>query len=153
MKMVISVGSNLENPIENVENALEQIAQKFTLLKRSSLYRTAPVGGPEQGDYINAIAVIDSSLEPLDVLQRLFEIEQAFNRTRDVRWGPRTLDLDLVDVQGVRSDDPNCLLPHPRAHQRAFVLVPWLEVEPDAELTGIGRVEAIGIPDQEVVRL
>lgn len=153
MKMVISVGSNLDEPIAQVDNAIEEIAREFRLVSQSSRYRTEPIGGPEQEPFINAVVVIESDLPPVEVLGHLHNIEDRAGRTREVRWGPRTLDLDLINVDGVVSEDPNCTLPHPRAHERGFVLVPWLEIDSEANIAGLGKVSEIGLPDQEVVKL
>lgn len=152
MKMVISIGANLGDPIESVTTAINEIQKVFTVLATSHLYRTAPVGGPDQDHFINAIMIIETIQEPIEVLRTLHGIEANFGRVRDIRWGPRTLDLDLIEA-GRISDDPDCQLPHPRAHERAFVLKPWLEVDPEAELSGLGKVREMAIPDQEVERL
>lgn len=153
MKMVISVGSNLDDPLAQVDQAIEKIARNFTLVTQSSRYRTAPVGGPDQPPFINAVVIIETTLCAPEVLKSLHSIEESAGRTRDVRWGPRTLDLDLINIDGLRSDDPTCTLPHPRAHQRAFVLIPWLEVDPEARLEGMGKVREIPLPHQEVERI
>lgn len=119
-------------------------------LQLSRLYVTAPVGGElveGQPDYVNAVAVARTSLAPATLLARLHALESAHGRTREARWGARTLDLDLVQYgdplagTDVRSEGPELLLPHPRAHERAFVLTPWLDVDPDATLrVGEGTV-------------
>lgn len=153
MKMVISIGSNLAEPIAEVEKAITALRQRFEVVSQSSLYRTAPVGGPDQPDYINAVVIISADQQPEEVLAVLHEIELTAGRVRDVRWGPRILDLDLIDAEGTVSDHSECMLPHPRAHQRAFVLLPWLEADPDAELTGMGKVRDMAIPDQAVARI
>ena len=110
------------------------------MYKRQSLYRTAPVGGVEQPDYLNAVVAGRTELSASDLLALCQRIEQAHGRTRDVRWGPRTLDVDVLRFGDVVSDDPRLTLPHPRAHERAFVLVPWFEVDADASVPGRGRV-------------
>lgn len=109
----------------------------------SSLYRTAPVGGPQQPDYVNAVVVIRTDLPAHDLLAVAQGIEAAAHRTRDVRWGPRTLDVDILAVAGTVSDDPALVLPHPRAHERGFVLVPWGEIDPDFDVPGRGSVAAL----------
>lgn len=143
MRMVISIGSNLDNPATQVERAIERLADEFTLIASSSIYRTSPVGRIDQPEFRNAIAIIEDEREPREVLSRLHALEQEAGRIRDERWGPRTLDLDLISVDSVTSADPTCTLPHPRASERAFVLLPWLEIEPDAELPGHGSVRAL----------
>jgi 2-amino-4-hydroxy-6-hydroxymethyldihydropteridine diphosphokinase len=123
----------------------------------SPVYETVPVGGPPQPDYLNAVVLAETTLPPLEFLDRLHEIEAAFDRVRVVRWGPRTLDIDIISVAGERSEDPELTLPHPRAHERAFVLAPWHDIDPDAELPGYGPVvdllagiETTGIRRSEV---
>lgn len=106
----------------------------------SPVYETVPVGGPPQPDYLNAVVLADIAISARDLLDRLHEVEAAFDRVRLVRWGPRTLDIDIIAVAGTRSDDPVLTLPHPRAHERAFVLAPWHDVDPDAVLPGHGPV-------------
>jgi 2-amino-4-hydroxy-6-hydroxymethyldihydropteridine diphosphokinase len=108
---------------------------------------------PDAASYdLNSVVLVESSLSPRELLDQMHEIENAWHRTREVRWGPRTLDLDLIEFEGVTSADPNLTLPHPRAHERAFVLVPWLEADPAAELTGFGPVMALlpTLGDQEI---
>lgn len=97
----------------------------------SGLWRTAAVGGPEQPDYLNAVVLVDTDLAPADLLAVAHDLEQAAGRERDIRWGPRTLDVDVLDVEGARSADPTLTLPHPRAHERAFVLAPWVQLDPE----------------------
>ena len=99
------------------------------------------VGGPVQDDYINAVVVMHCDRDPDRVLAGLQEIEHEFGRVREVRWGPRTLDLDIIAVDDMISVDPDLTLPHPRAHERAFVLVPWHEIDPEATLPHHGRIE------------
>jgi 2-amino-4-hydroxy-6-hydroxymethyldihydropteridine diphosphokinase len=125
--------------------AVEAIAvlPGVALHAESSVYSTAPIGGVEQPDYLNAVVIVDTTLSPRELLDCLHDVENSWHRTREVRWGPRTLDLDLIDYAGVTSDDPELTLPHPRAHERAFVLVPWLEADPEAELTGFGPVAGL----------
>ena len=125
---------------------------ELEILAESSVYSTAPIGGVEQPDYLNAVVIAETSLAPRDLLDALHGIEADWHRTREVRWGPRTLDLDLIDYRGVTSDGPELTRPHPRAHERAFVLVPWLEADPGAELTGFGPVAVLipGLGDQAI---
>lgn len=152
--VVIALGANLERDGEAPEATLRravrhlQRTRGLRSVRLSRLYATAPVGGGPvagQPDYVNAVAVARTSLAPATLLTRLHRIEADHGRTRDARWGARTLDLDLVQYgdpaagTDVRSDDPDLLLPHPRAHERAFVLVPWLDADPRATLrTGEG---------------
>ena len=140
--VVLALGSNLGDRRDILQGAVDAIAglpgTRVTAV--SPVYETAPVGGPAQPDYLNAIVLADVARPARELLDRLHEIEAAFDRVRVVRWGPRTLDIDVVDFGGARSDDPELTLPHPRAHERAFVLGPWRDVDPDAALPGRGPV-------------
>jgi 2-amino-4-hydroxy-6-hydroxymethyldihydropteridine diphosphokinase len=132
---VLSIGSNLGDRLAAVQGAID--AFRGWLLAVSPVYETAPWGPVPQGDFLNAVLVAtDAQAAPLDWLTRAQAAELAASRTRDVRWGPRTLDVDVITVDDVVSDDPKLTLPHPRAAERAFVLVPWLAVQPDARLSG-----------------
>jgi len=156
MRAVLSLGSNLGRRIEYLQGAVDALfdAPGLTLVAISSVYETEPVGGPEQGPYLNAVLLVETTHPPRVLLERVQSIEEAFGRTRDVRWGPRTLDIDLIKVGEIVSDDPELTLPHPRAHERAFVLVPWAEVEPDAVLPGHGPIrDLLARVDRSGVRL
>lgn len=158
VRYVISVGANLGSAQTIVANAIEDMAALMDgeLVAASSLYRTSPVSDVEQPDYINAVTIVESPLEPLEALRVLQSMEDRADRVRDVRWGPRTLDLDIVTVNAVVSDDPVLTLPHPHAHERAFVLIPWLEIEPDAALPGHGKVRNVvdaGFEGQDIERV
>jgi len=144
-RAVIALGANLGDARAALAGAVEAIAvlPGVALHAESSVYSTAPIGGVEQPDYLNAVVIVDTTLSPRELLDCLHDVENSWHRTREVRWGPRTLDLDLIDYAGVTSDDPELTLPHPRAHERAFVLVPWLEADPEAELTGFGPVAGL----------
>jgi 2-amino-4-hydroxy-6-hydroxymethyldihydropteridine diphosphokinase len=109
----------------------------------SPVYETVPVGGPPQPNYLNAVVLADVTIPSRELLDRLHEVEAAFDRVRIVRWGPRTLDVDIITVAGERSDDPDLTLPHPRAHERAFVLAPWHDADPDGVLPGYGPVAGL----------
>jgi 2-amino-4-hydroxy-6-hydroxymethyldihydropteridine diphosphokinase len=117
------------------------------------VYETEPVGGPEQDDYLNAVVICEGPQRPRDLLARAQQIEEAAGRVRDVRWGPRTLDVDLVAVDGVTVDEPDLTVPHPRARERGFVLVPWRDVDPTAELSDAGPVaDLLAVLDTAGVR-
>jgi 2-amino-4-hydroxy-6-hydroxymethyldihydropteridine diphosphokinase len=119
----------------------------------SPVYETVPVGGPPQPDYLNAVVLADVTIPARDLLDRLHEVEAAFDRVRKVRWGPRTLDIDIITVAGEQSDDPDLTLPHPRAHERAFVLAPWHDADPGAMLPGRGPVaDLLARADQAGIR-
>lgn len=140
---VLSLGSNLGDRRAALQGAVDSVlagdgAPRPVAL--SPVYETAPVGGPEQGAFLNAILVVDTAGAPRALLERAQAAERAFARVRKVRWGPRTLDVDVITFGDVRDDDPVLTLPHPRAHLRAFVLRPWLDIDPGAVLPGRGRV-------------
>lgn len=143
MRAVVALGANLEDPFGAVELAIALLEQSTDLIARSSLHSTKPVGGPPQPDYVNAICIIDSDLSPHELLDLLHGIEKSMGRVRNERWGPRVIDLDLITYGNVVSEEEDLILPHPRAHERRFVLEPWLEIDPDAELPLHGRVDAI----------
>jgi len=131
-RYAIGLGSNLGDRFEHLVTAVNEISSFVDDWTVSSLYETEPVGGPDQDPYLNASMVVDTDLGPLELLARLQEIEEIHGREREVRWGPRTLDLDiLVSSRGPHRDE-RLTLPHPRAAERAFVLVPLGEIWPDA---------------------
>ena len=134
-RAVLSIGSNLGDRAANLQAAVE--AFRPWLQAVSPVYETPPWGPVPQDEYFNAVLIVDDpTADPRDWLARAHAAEQKAGRTRDVRWGPRTLDVDVIAVDAVRSDDPELTLPHPRAGERAFVLVPWLAADPEATLAG-----------------
>jgi len=152
---VLSVGSNLGDRLGTLQGCVQAIARlKDTDVRAiSPVYETAPVGGPAQPDYLNAVVVIQTGLPPRDLLEAAHRIEADFGRVRAGRFGPRTLDIDIIDYCGEISGDPELTLPHPRAHERAFVLAPWHDVDPGAELPGQGAVaELLAGLDRDGVR-
>jgi 2-amino-4-hydroxy-6-hydroxymethyldihydropteridine diphosphokinase len=110
------------------------------VLAISPVYQTAPVGGPAQPDYLNAVLIVATGLAPPELLAAAHRIEAEFGRVRAERFGPRTLDIDIITYADLRSEDPVLTLPHPRAHERAFVLVPWHDIDAGASLPGRGPV-------------
>lgn len=142
---VIALGSNLENPVRQVEQALGAIAALpgVSLLKRSPLYATAPVGYADQPDFVNAVCIVETGLPPEQLLDALHAVEAAAGRTRSFRNAPRTLDLDIIDYGGRVSSGPRLTLPHPRAHERAFVMRPLADIAPDFVLPGHGTAAVI----------
>jgi 2-amino-4-hydroxy-6-hydroxymethyldihydropteridine diphosphokinase len=140
--VVLALGSNLGDRRETLKDAADAIARitGVRVLTMSPVYETVPVGGPPQPDYLNAVVLARTTLPTRDLLDRLHEVEAEFDRVRLVRWGPRTLDIDIITVEGELSDDPELTLPHPRAHERAFVLAPWHDIDPDADLPGHGPI-------------
>ena len=141
-RTVLSLGSNMGDRLNNLQEAIDALfdAPGLDFVALSPVYETAPFGGPDQPDFLNVVVVAETRLTPETLLERVRGIEDALDRVRTVRWGPRTLDIDIVSFGDVASDDPALTLPHPRAHERAFVLVPWSDVEPDAALPGHGAV-------------
>ncbi|AJT65361.1 2-amino-4-hydroxy-6-hydroxymethyldihydropteridine diphosphokinase [Streptomyces chattanoogensis] len=143
-RAVISLGSNLGNRLETLQGAVDALEETPGLRVKavSPVYETAPWGvdPASQPAYFNAVVLIKTTLPPDSLLERGHAIEEAFERVRDERWGPRTIDVDILAYQDVVSDDPRLTLPHPRAHERAFVLVPWHDVDPEAQVPGRGAV-------------
>lgn len=141
-RAVLALGSNLGDRGDILQGGVDAIAgiEGVQLTAVSPVYETVPVGGPPQPDYLNAVVLADVTIPARELLEELHEVEAVFDRVRLVRWGPRTLDIDIITVDGERSDDPDLTLPHPRAHERAFVLAPWHDVDPDAVLPGHGPV-------------
>jgi 2-amino-4-hydroxy-6-hydroxymethyldihydropteridine diphosphokinase len=155
-RAVLSLGANLGDRAGALRGALTALAGDG-LVARSTLYETPPWGPVEQPPYLNAIAIVRGPRDARGWLDRARELESAAGRSRDVRWGARTLDVDVVTVTAddgapVLCDDPELTLPHPRAHERAFVLVPWLTLDPGAELPGHGRVADLvaALPPEDV---
>lgn len=140
----VALGSNLGDSAAQLRNALDELARLrgSRLLRASSLYRTAPVGIRGQPDFINAAAVFETRLMPLEMLEELLSLEERFGRRRDFFHAPRTLDLDLLLHGGHVIDTPRLQLPHPRMHLRAFVLAPLLEIAPDCRIPGRGMAFA-----------
>jgi 2-amino-4-hydroxy-6-hydroxymethyldihydropteridine diphosphokinase len=141
-RAVLSVGSNLGDRLGTLQGCVQAIGRlpDTDVLAISPVYETSPVGGPPQPDYLNAVLIAATGLPPRELLSATQRIEAAFGRVRAERFGPRTLDVDIISYQGQLSDDPELTLPHPRAHERAFVLVPWHDADPAAELPGRGAV-------------
>jgi 2-amino-4-hydroxy-6-hydroxymethyldihydropteridine diphosphokinase len=156
--VIIALGSNLGDRLDIVQAGVDAITKLpgVEVMGVSPVYETAPVGGPEQPDYLNAVLAARTTLPPPELLDRLHEIEAAAGRAREVRWGARTLDLDIIAYGQVRSDEPELTLPHPRAAERAFVLAPWHDLDPSAVLPGSGPVAdllaALGPDDGDVRR-
>ncbi|CAM5250960.1 2-amino-4-hydroxy-6-hydroxymethyldihydropteridinediphosphokinase OS=Streptomyces tendae OX=1932 GN=folK PE=4 SV=1 [Streptomyces tendae] len=143
-RAVIALGANLGNRLETLQGAIDALEDTPGVRVKgvSPVYETEPWGvAPDsQPSYFNAVVIVKTTLPPSSLLERAHAVEEAFHRVRDERWGPRTLDVDIVAYAEVVSDDPHLTLPHPRAHERAFVLAPWLDVDPEAALPGQGRV-------------
>jgi 2-amino-4-hydroxy-6-hydroxymethyldihydropteridine diphosphokinase len=138
-RMVLGLGANLGHPFNTFDKALREIEMWSEILEHSRAYRTAPIGGPAQPDYVNAAILLCCALPADDVLQRLLTLEQQLGRQRQERWGPRTLDLDILWVQDTAVDVPGLHIPHARLTQRAFALMPLLDVVPEAWEPVTGR--------------
>ncbi|MGV0361897.1 2-amino-4-hydroxy-6-hydroxymethyldihydropteridine diphosphokinase [Corynebacterium minutissimum] len=149
MRAVLSIGSNMEDRRALLQTVFDEFADET--IAASPVYATPPWGVTDQGDFLNAVLIVDVDCTPLELLRRGQKLEEAAERVRVRHWGPRTLDVDIVQIDGVTSDDPELTLPHPYADQRAFVLVPWLAADPDAELNGTSVRELIAGLDEEEV--
>lgn len=141
----IALGSNLDNPAGQVASAFAALAAlpDSRLTARSSLYRTAPVGYTDQPDFVNAVGALDTALSPRALLDALLEIEIAHGRARKFANAPRTLDLDVLLYGELKINEAGLTVPHPRMHERAFVLVPLAEIAPDCVIPGRGAVAAL----------
>ena len=140
----VALGANLDDPITQIRRAMQALNDLpgCRLARQSSLYRTAPIGVAGQPDYINAVCQLETTLEPLPLLDALLGIETRFGRRRDYRFAPRTLDLDLLLFDDQVIDSPQLTLPHPRMHLRAFVVAPLVEIAPDCRIPGRGKASA-----------
>jgi len=146
MRAVLSLGSNLGNSAEILSSAAEALNEVSEVIALSSFYQTRPVGGPPQPDFINAVIIIETNLEPEELLLVAQAIEGAHGRERNentVRWGPRFLDIDLIKCDEMLINSPELTIPHPRAHEREFVLRPWDEIDPAATLPGFGAISRL----------
>jgi len=132
VRAVVGVGANLGDRLATMRAAVTELARDMQVEKTSRVYATAPVGGPPQPEFLNAALLVAYPGAPLDLLDALLAVEARFGRARTERWGPRTLDLDLLWIDGLAVDAPRLVVPHPRLHERAFALVPLLELVPDA---------------------
>ena len=136
MKAIVALGSNLGDRLNFLQSAVNEInyLPEVHVSKISSVYETLPIGGPEQGSYLNAVISLNTDLEADELLLKLLLIELNLGRQREIAWGPRTIDLDLIWFEDQTINLENLVLPHPRAHERCFVIKPWLEIEPSARI-------------------
>lgn len=141
MKAVIALGSNIGNPKENLDLAIALLREATEVEKVSSYYVTKPVGYEEQPDFVNAVCIIESQLPAIELLHMLHGIEKSMGRERTIKWGPRTIDLDIIQYGTILSSAEELTLPHPRAFERKFVLEPWAEIEPEAILLTHGKIK------------
>jgi len=139
----VALGSNLENRKLNLDIAITHLEVLLKDLKVSPYFETKPVGGPTQSDFINAVVIGECDLGPEVLLAELLEIEVQMGRVRDLKWGPRIIDLDLIVYGDQKIDTVFLKLPHPLAHSREFVLRPWLEVDPEGVIPGVGTVKSL----------
>lgn len=152
-RVAIALGSNLGDRLLNLQSGVAGIARFARVVAGSHIYETAPVGGPDQGPYLNAVVLVDTNLPPAQLLAELLRVEAAAGRVRREKWGPRTLDLDIIAIDGPPVEQPGLTIPHPRAKDRRFVLQPLIDVWPEAPV-GVGGLtagEALGaVADQKV---
>jgi 2-amino-4-hydroxy-6-hydroxymethyldihydropteridine diphosphokinase len=128
--------------LANLQRAVELLAARpgLRVARSSRVYETEPVGGPPQPEYLNAVVEVQTTLSPDDLLAACMDVEQCMGRVRAERWGPRIIDVDVLTYDDEEVDEPDLVVPHPRMHERAFVLVPLLELDPDPVLPGRGRI-------------
>lgn len=140
MKAVIALGSNIGDTKANLDLVLKMLREATDVKQVSSYYSTKPVGYTDQPDFLNAVCIIESELPAMALLAMLQGIEKVMGRERTIKWGPRTIDLDIIQYGDLISKAEELTLPHPRAHERKFVLEPWHEIEPDAILLTHGKI-------------
>jgi len=158
MLAYIGLGSNLGDRTGNLKEALRRLHRPpaVTVAGVAPFYRTAPVGYTKQGDFINTAAVLETALPPRELLALLLSIEEELGRLRTVRWGPRTVDLDLLLFGDEQINEPGLIVPHPRLHERAFVLVPLADLAPGLSLPGRGRAAELAgklAKEQEIEKI
>ena len=147
IRAALSIGANMDRARDNLTGVQAFFADE--LVAASKIYATPPWGGVEQGDFLNAVLIVDTSRTPMELLEAGWKLENDAGRVREIHWGPRALDVDIVQVidkdtgEEIISDDSTLTLPHPWATERAFVLVPWLDADPDAELEGVRVAELV----------
>jgi 2-amino-4-hydroxy-6-hydroxymethyldihydropteridine diphosphokinase len=140
----LGLGSNLGDRLENLRLAVSMLADRGVRMVRSSrVYETAPVGGPSQPDYLNAVVEVETALSARALLDSGMEVEEAMGRVRDVRWGPRVIDVDVLTFGDREIDEPGLTVPHPRMHERGFVLIPLIELDADPQLPGGRRIAGL----------
>lgn len=150
MHAFLGLGSNIGSRLETLQRALDLLAAEpgVGVERCSRVWETDPVGGPEQDDFLNVVLEVDTDLLPHDLLAACNRVEAQLGRTRDVRWGPRTVDIDILLIDDLTIVDGTLTVPHPRMHERAFVLLPLLELVPDPVLPNGVRLLDAPLPDQ-----
>jgi 2-amino-4-hydroxy-6-hydroxymethyldihydropteridine diphosphokinase len=142
-RVALSLGANLGDRVVALQHAVDVLSGLGEILGLSDVYETDPVGGPEQPEYYNAVVIVETDASPGEVLSTAQRAERGKGRTREVRWGPRTLDVDVLAFGDRVSADPNLTLPHPRATERAFVMIPWAQADPQFVLPDGRTVAAV----------
>jgi 2-amino-4-hydroxy-6-hydroxymethyldihydropteridine diphosphokinase len=144
MRVVIALGANLGDPRKQIALAIDAMRDVLKVIKVSSLYETAPFKvSDQQPNYINAVLIGETELQPKELIKELLKIESTLGRQRTIPKAARTIDIDIIDYEGFFLEGEELTLPHPRAHERKFVLEPWAEIEPDAELLGYGPIKEL----------
>jgi len=143
MKAVIALGANIGDPKAQMDLAVAMLREATDVISVSEYFSTTPVSDIEQPDYLNAICIAESELPALDLLGVLHGIEKTLGRERLEKWGPRTIDLDLIQYGSLLSSADELTLPHPRAHERRFVLEPWVSIDPEAILLTHGKISEL----------
>lgn len=151
----LSLGSNLGDREANIRKALGLLAENVRVIRVSSLYETAPIGMTDQGDFINAVALVETSLAPESLLRAIIGVENDMCRVRNFRWGPRVIDIDILLYDNAIVNTPELTIPHPEMMKRAFVLIPLAEIAPDLELPGRLKASEAGkkLRDQGVRKM
>jgi len=139
VKAYLGLGSNVGDRLGNLTTAVELLGDRLSVLRSSRVYETTPIGGPEQDDYLNAVIEVGVLLDARELLDACLEVEEQMGRVRTERWGPRIIDIDLLTFGDQVIDEPGLTIPHPRMHERLFVLAPLMELDADPPLPG-GRV-------------
>lgn len=143
MKAVIALGANIGDPKAQMDLAVAMLREATEVISVSEYFSTKPVSDIEQPDYLNAVCIVESELPAMDLLSLLHGIEKALGRQRLEIWGPRTIDLDLIQYGSLLSSADELKLPHPRAHERRFVLEPWISIDPEAILLTHGKISEL----------
>jgi 2-amino-4-hydroxy-6-hydroxymethyldihydropteridine diphosphokinase len=143
MKAVIALGANIGDPKAQMDLAVAMLREATEVISLSEYFSTKPVSDIEQPDYLNAVCIVESELPAMDLLSLLHGIEKALGRQRLEKWGPRTIDLDLIQYGTLLSSADELKLPHPRAHERRFVLEPWVSIDPEAILLTHGKISEL----------
>ncbi|MEI6404690.1 MAG: 2-amino-4-hydroxy-6-hydroxymethyldihydropteridine diphosphokinase [Actinomycetes bacterium] len=157
IRIAIGLGSNLGDRLGHLQFAVAQLRAHAQLSVNavSPVYETDPVGGPEQNEFFNAVVIAESDLSPDELLTIVQDIENARDRKREIHWGPRTLDVDLLAIGDTVIDTPTLVIPHPRIQERGFVLLPWAQVDPECDIPHLGIVRelALRVSDAGIERI